>query len=93
MHSRKLADMMEVIKKNGYKVDSVLIIRNGYIVLDAYFYPFSKGQRHVIHSSTKSIMSALVVSAFKDNKCIYLVVHPMLNPEKFADLVESLRFE
>ena len=52
--------MMEVIKKNGYNVDSVLIIRNGYIVLDAYFYPFSKGLRHVIHSCTKSIMSALI---------------------------------
>ena len=60
MHSQKLADMMEVIKKNGYNVDSVLIIRDGYIVLDAYFYPFSKGQRHVIHSCTKSIMSALI---------------------------------
>ena len=33
MHSQKLADMMEVIKKNGYNVDSVLIIRNGYMWL------------------------------------------------------------
>jgi len=38
-------------------------------------------------------ITSLVVSAFKDNKCIYLVVHPMLNPEKFAEIVESLRFE
>jgi hypothetical protein len=29
MHSQKLADMMEVIKKNSYNIDSVLIIRNG----------------------------------------------------------------
>ena len=60
MHSQKLADMMEVIKKNSYNVDSVLIIRNGYIVLDAYFFPFSKDLRHPIHSCTKSIMSALI---------------------------------
>jgi CubicO group peptidase (beta-lactamase class C family) len=60
MQSQMLADMLEVIEKNSYNVDSVLIIRNGYIVLDAYFYPFSKGQKHPIHSCTKSIMSALI---------------------------------
>jgi CubicO group peptidase (beta-lactamase class C family) len=60
IQSQQLADMIEVIKKNGYNIDSVLIIRNGYLVLDAYFYPFSKGQRHLIHSCTKSIMSALI---------------------------------
>lgn len=60
MRSQMLADMMEVIKKNSYDIDSVLIIRNGYMVLDAYFYPFLKGQQHIIHSCTKSIMSALI---------------------------------
>ena len=38
-------------------------------------------------------ITSLVVSSFKDNKCIYLVVNPMQNPEKFAPIVESLRFE
>ena len=60
MQSQMLADMLDVIEKNSYNVDSVLIIRNGYLVLDAYFYPFSKGLKHPIHSCTKSIMSALV---------------------------------
>ena len=59
MRSQNFADMMEVIRKNHYSIDSVLIIRNGYLVLDAYFYPFSKGQKHPIHSCTKSIVSAL----------------------------------
>ena len=44
MRSQMLADMMEAIKKNSYNIDSVLIIHNGYMVLDAYFYPFLKGQ-------------------------------------------------
>ena len=60
MQSQKLADMLEVIERNRYNIDSVLVIRNGYVVLDAYVYPFSKGLRHPIHSCTKSIMSALV---------------------------------
>jgi len=44
----------------GYNIDNISIIRNGYMVLDAYFYPFSKGQRHIIRSCTKSIMSILI---------------------------------
>jgi CubicO group peptidase (beta-lactamase class C family) len=60
MQSQMLADMLEVIEKNSYNIDSVLIIRNGYIVLDAYFHPFANGLRHPIHSCTKSIMSALI---------------------------------
>jgi CubicO group peptidase (beta-lactamase class C family) len=60
MQSEMLANMIEEIKMKGYNIDSISIIRNGYMVLDAYFYPFSKGQRHNIHSCTKSIMSILI---------------------------------
>jgi CubicO group peptidase (beta-lactamase class C family) len=60
MQSQVLANMIEEIKMKGYNIDSISIIRNGYMVLDAYFYPFSKGQKHIIHSCTKSIMSALI---------------------------------
>ena len=58
MHSKPLADMLELIGKD-YKIDNVTIVRNGYIVADAYFYPFSKGQKHILYSATKSILSAL----------------------------------
>ena len=60
MQSQVLANMIEEIKMKGYNIDSISIIRNGYMVLDAYFYPFPKGQRHNIHSCTKSIMSILI---------------------------------
>jgi CubicO group peptidase (beta-lactamase class C family) len=60
MHSQRLVEMMEHVKKNNLSIDSILIVRNGYLVLDAYFYPYSKGQKHIIHSCTKSIMSALI---------------------------------
>jgi len=60
MQSQVLANMIEEIKIKGYNIDSISIIRNGYMVLDAYFYPFSKGQRHIIRSCTKSIMSILI---------------------------------
>ena len=60
MHSNILADMLEEIQIKSYSIDSITIIRNGFMVADAYFYPFSKGQKHIIHSCTKSIMSALI---------------------------------
>ena len=60
MHSKILADMLEWIQIKSYIIDSITIIRNGYIVADVYFDPFSKGQKHIIHSCTKSIMSALI---------------------------------
>jgi CubicO group peptidase (beta-lactamase class C family) len=60
MRSQRLVEMMEHVKKNNFSIDSILIVRNGYVVLDAYFYPFLKGQKHIIHSCTKSIMSALI---------------------------------
>ena len=60
MQSELLADMMEYINDNSLHINSLLIIRNGYLVLDAYFWPFAKGQKHHIRSCTKSIMSALI---------------------------------
>jgi hypothetical protein len=40
IRSQMLAEMMEHIQKNSFNIDSVLIVRNGYVVLDAYFYPY-----------------------------------------------------
>jgi hypothetical protein len=38
-------------------------------------------------------VTSLVVSSFRDNKCVYLVIHAGQNPEEFASVVESLTFE
>ena len=59
MDEQPLAQMVEAIKKQDLKVDSVLVIRHGYIVAENYF---SKGQGdpHVLFSCTKSFVSALV---------------------------------
>ena len=61
MDSAKLADMFEYIKEKGLNIDSVTIVRNGYIVTDAYLNPlFKPGMKHILHSCTKSITSALI---------------------------------
>jgi len=83
MQSGTLADMLANIKEEGYAIESITIIRNGYIVTDAYFYPFTKDTKHIIHSCTKSITSALVGIAI-DKGHIRNVNQPILKffPEK-----------
>jgi CubicO group peptidase (beta-lactamase class C family) len=60
MQSCKLGAMMDYIQKEQYSIDNITIVRNGYLVLDAYFWPYTKGQKHNIASCTKSIISALI---------------------------------
>lgn len=60
MDSALLTEMLETIKQQNYKIDAVIVIRNGVKVLDANFPPFTAGERHVIYSCTKSVVSALI---------------------------------
>ena len=66
MDSARLLEIIEFheaahAKDPGVAIDSIAIIRNGYLVADLYFNPlFPKGSTHVIHSCTKSIISALI---------------------------------
>ena len=60
MRSDVLADMLERIRWNEYRIHSVSIVRNGHLVMDAYLHSRWKGRRHASYSVTKSVMSALV---------------------------------
>jgi len=60
LHSKLLLEMMTHIKKNGYNIQSVTIVRNGYLVLDAYMHPFNDSQKHEMYSATRSVISALI---------------------------------
>ena len=66
MDSAKLVEMVEAYQEDHAEnptnsIDSITIIRNGYVVADIYFNPlYPKETPHIIHSSTKSIMPALI---------------------------------
>ena len=60
MDSGELIKIFKLIQENEVNIHSILIIRNGYMVLDAYFYPFSQGTVHNLASVTKSITSVVV---------------------------------
>ncbi len=58
MDSEKLIKMLQIMK--SYPVDSVTIIRDGYIVLDVYQHPYQAGRLHNILSCTKSITPQII---------------------------------
>jgi CubicO group peptidase (beta-lactamase class C family) len=66
MDSGLLDEMVAEIRDEGIGVDGVTVIRDGYIVLDEYFPPFSRGERHIIYSCTKSVVSTLIGIAIEE---------------------------
>jgi CubicO group peptidase (beta-lactamase class C family) len=90
MDSDRLARMMDVIRQREYGIDSVLTVRNGYMVADAYVHPFRPGSQHIIHSCTKSIVSALVGIAI-DKGYIEGADQPILElfPERTAATLDT----
>lgn len=58
--SAALADLIERIDRENLPVDSLLVARNGALVLDAHFFPYLGDRPHDIRSVTKSITSTLV---------------------------------
>ena len=60
------------------QVNKNLIVRNGYVVLDAYFYPYNEKDIHDVASVTKSVTSTLVGVAMNEGK-IKLLSQPVLS--------------
>jgi CubicO group peptidase (beta-lactamase class C family) len=58
--SAGLAKVVERIDEEELPIDSIQIVRNGELILDAYFYPYLGEQPHDIASVTKSVTSTLV---------------------------------
>ncbi len=64
--SKYLAEMMDNIQSNNLNFHSIIIIRHGYIVMEAYAEPFDKDVIHVLKSCTKSVVSALTGIALRE---------------------------
>lgn len=60
MDSEKLAKMMDYIVSRQPNLHSLLVVRNGYLVTEAYFFPYRADTLHGINSCTKSFESALI---------------------------------
>jgi CubicO group peptidase (beta-lactamase class C family) len=84
MDSSLLAEALGILAlQDEYEVHSLQVIRNGYIVTDAYFYPFAKETMHNTFSVTKSITATLIGIAL-DQGYIESIEQPVLGffPER-----------
>lgn len=68
MDSAVLADALDYIQVHRTRVHSLMIVRNGYVVLDASFFPFQSDTLHDVASVTKSITSTLIGIAIGDGR-------------------------
>jgi CubicO group peptidase (beta-lactamase class C family) len=59
MDSDILYQVIDVIQSSDYNINSLLVIRHGYLVEEAYFYPYRRNDLRDIQSCTKSFVSAL----------------------------------
>jgi CubicO group peptidase (beta-lactamase class C family) len=60
MDARALARLFDVVRARRIPIHSLLIVRNGAIVLDASFFPYRSGDPHDLASVTKSVTSTLI---------------------------------
>lgn len=66
--SAKLAEGLQVMREQKLPVHSLLIVRNGAVVLDAYFYPYDGKSVHDLASVSKSLMTTLIGIAADQGK-------------------------
>ena len=60
MDSGLLAEALAQIYEQEHAIEGLVVVRNGYLITEAYVHPFMKSKRHGIHSCTKSVVSALI---------------------------------
>src|SRR3984957_10868313 len=80
MDSAALAQLVDFV--GIYKQDSLLIIRHGKIVVDAYYAPYAPNIRHDLRSVTKSFISTLTGIEVQEG-LLNSVDHPIV--DLFAD--------
>ena len=80
MQSGALARLVETVGK--YPQDSLLIVRHGKIVLDAYYAPYQPNVAHDLRSVTKSVVSTLTAIEIRNGQ-LDSVDHPVI--ELFSD--------
>lgn len=66
--SETLVSALRAIRERSIPIHSLLIERNGYLILDTYFFPFKDGQRHDLASATKSITTTLIGIAIGEGR-------------------------
>jgi CubicO group peptidase (beta-lactamase class C family) len=54
-----ILQMLQEIQDQNIDIHSFLLVRNGYLVTETYFDPYTRDIKHPVHSVTKSVLSIL----------------------------------
>jgi len=90
-----LQDMVNAIESSSFSVDSAMVIKDGYVVLDEYFGDYQKGELHIIYSCTKSVVSTVFSIAYEnglipDLDTELLDIFPDIVPENQGEWKDSI---
>src|SRR5438034_8165758 len=66
--SKKMLAMRGVAQQRDLNIHSMVIVRDGYVVVEAYFYPYNEKDVHDVASVTKGITSTLIGIAIEAGK-------------------------
>ena len=66
--SAKLAEALLTMREKNIPIHSLLVIRNGKVLVDATFYPYDGSTVHDLASVTKSVMTTLIAIAADQGK-------------------------
>jgi CubicO group peptidase (beta-lactamase class C family) len=88
MDADRLAEMLAYIDQQDWDIDSILIVRDGYVVTEKYYAPYSRDRSHTLYSVTKSFMSALIGIAIQNGfiEGVDLIVVDFFPDRKFDNL-------
>lgn len=87
LDSDVLSELMGEVDARRVPIHSLQILRHGHLVLDAYFHPFQRDERHDVASVTKSVTTTLVGLALERGALAGLdaPVYPLLDAAPPAD--------
>jgi CubicO group peptidase (beta-lactamase class C family) len=66
LDSEILLKMLKNIKDEELKIRGIIIIRNGFLILESYIHPYNRHTMHDVKSVSKSIISALAGIALRE---------------------------
>src|SRR6478735_8885715 len=84
--SSALADLVDFGAAND--MDSLLVVRHGRIVAEAYYAPFRPGMRHLVNSVTKAVVGTLAGIAVKSGE-IASVDEPVLESFRWRTVADA----
>jgi len=66
LDSTLILQMFREIRDENIDIHSFLLVRNGYLVTEAYFDPYTRNIKHPVYSATKSVISILTGIAMQE---------------------------